>query len=165
MTESKNGSILINSLRLKIRSVNLLSKHKPTIKTTRVKASSAVEFIFSKVICFLQILLNSSRQMRLKYEKQFLRGILFLYIQVTLTQLPQIQTLHYKNVQTREHIKDESCNSYLVKQCFQLLVDWTLTLILRTHFLHTRSGALVKLRVRNIGPDELNFSGSQMIIS
>ena len=69
MTESKNGSILINSLRLKIRSVNLLSKHKPTIKTTRVKASSAVEFIFSKVICFLQILLNSSRQMRLKYEK------------------------------------------------------------------------------------------------
>ena len=37
----------------------------------------AADFIFSKIPCFQHILLDSFRQVRLKYENCFLRRILF----------------------------------------------------------------------------------------
>ena len=46
---------------------------------------SLAEFIFSKIQCFLHILLNTLRQMRLKYENYSLRCLEILDIQTTLT--------------------------------------------------------------------------------
>ena len=47
-----------------------------------IKASLA-KFVFSEIPCFKNILLNTFRQMRLKYENYFLRNIFFLDIQTT----------------------------------------------------------------------------------
>ena len=44
------------------------------------------------------------------------------------------------------------------KQCFQLFVDWTHTLVLCARLWRVRSGAQVKLRARKIGLNELNLS-------
>ena len=67
-----------------------------------------VEFMFIKIQCFQHILLNTCRQMRLKYENYSLRRMEVLDIKTTLTQ----QKPHCKNYWWNYN-KNESFKPYL----------------------------------------------------
>ena len=116
LTASKDDFILINSLHLKFRSVNLLSKHKATIKTTSknvcsekflqiITGSTVAEFIFSKVLCFPAY---SSQ-----HENYFLRGILFYTFKQHSGSCLKLQIPYFKNFQWWKHVKRWSYKSYL----------------------------------------------------
>ena len=97
-----------------------------------------VEFIFSKILCFQHNLLVRFSQMRLKYEKYSLRRILFQ----TLNQYSVRKSLIAKPFDgSRAKMKAASPVQVIKnsKQCFQLCLDWSNTLVLTTHFLHPRS--------------------------
>ena len=83
--------------------------------------------------CFQHILLDSFRQMRLKYENHSLRRILLQ----TLKQHSDDKSLIAKTFNgSRVKVKATSPVQVIKnkKKYFQLCLDWTNTLILTTHF-------------------------------
>ena len=85
-----------------------------------IKASAA-DFIFSKILCFQHILLNTFRRMGLKYEDYSLRRIL-------------LQTL-----------KQSDCKNLIAK-----ILDGN-TLVLTTHFLRARSARKLNCAPEKLG--------------
>ena len=112
----------------------------PLLLLKIIKAPVA-DFIFSKIPCFQHIVLNTFRWMRFKYENYSLRYILFQALQQQSDYISLIaktfdgNTLEMEAPGPIQVIKNK-------KQCFQLCLDRTYTLVLTTHFLRTeKSGA------------------------
>ena len=118
---------------------------------------SVPNFIFSKVPCFQHILLNTCRWILLKYEKYSLRLIFFQ----TLKQHSDCKSFISKTFD-RNIFKIKAASPVQIiknkKQCFQLCLVRTYSLVLSSRFLCSRSGAQVKLRVQKIGCLERNMS-------